>query len=631
MDMIKNTICVVGANGFIGQHLVNYFTSGGYRVVALIRKGSVPGFDLRGNLEIKYADVLDLSSMRSAIPEQSIVVNLAVNGYHPTLSYEVNVNGTENIVKIAKEKKVSKLIHFSTQATKIKNKGVYSKSKIMADRVVEKSGLKYSILKPSLVYGEGEKGLVGKITKLMSVLPAVPVFGNGETQVYSVYVKDLCRYVEWLLKNGDGKTYDAGSTRSISYNGFYKLLMMHKGRKVTLLHVPVWMGILAGKMFELLKFKNPPFYIDNVLGSTQEIVCNSRPLIKDSGITPVSIGEGLAIVFGDYKLKVGIVGLGKMGLLHLSILKTFTEINIIALIDSNPKLFKMVKSMGVDANYYGNIDAALRKEKLDMVWILTPTFTHANLIEKALARGVNVFVEKPVAINKKELDRLIVMEKIYKKIISVGYTLVHTRIYNEVKRIVDRKELGKVTGFNISYRQGEVFGPKKGWMFERAKSGGGVLMNPGPHLFSVVNLIFGAPNRVKGEISRIYSTEVDDEARLVFNYGSFSGEANLSWSVRDKLIAESNLEIDFESGKVVTNGQALKITTKGKERVVKESDLAPMVDMPIFNINPEASGEAYAVEDYLFIEAVKKNDKSLLISDLGFAVKTELIIQKSYE
>ena len=68
-----------------------------------------------------------------------------------------------------------------------------------------------------------------------------------------------------------------------------------------------------------------------------------------------------------------------------------------------------------------------------------------------------------------------------------------------------------------------------------------------------------------------------------------------------------------------------------KERVIKESDLAPIVDTSLFNINPEASGEAYAVEDYLFVKAVEKNNKSLLISDLNFAAKTELIIHKSYE
>ena len=631
MNVIKNKICIKGANGFIGQHLVNYLTSSGYEVVALIRRGSTPGFDLRGSLIVDYADVLDLDSLKKTIPKESIVINLAVNGYHPTLSYEVNVKGLENIVKAGKERNIAKLIHFSSQATKIKRKGVYSKTKLLADEIVKKSGLKYSILKPSLVYGEGEKGLVGKIMKLMSSLPAVPVFGDGETQVYSVYVKDLCKYVEWLFANGDGKIYDAGSVKSISYNYFYEQLMDHKGKKVILLHVPVWMGIMAGKMFEFLKLKNPPFYIDNVLGSTQEIICDSRPIIHDSGIKPVGIKEGLAIVFGDNKLKVGVVGLGKMGLLHLSILKTFEDVKILALIDNNPKLFKTIQSMGIEGNYYQDLDEALKQEKLDMVWVLTPTFTHVNLIEKCLSKGVNVFVEKPVAINANELKKLEMLEKKYKKIVSVGYTLVHNRIYNEIKRIVDGMKLGKVRNFSISYKHGEVLGSKKGWMFVKAKSGGGVLMNPGPHLFSVINFIFGVPKKVKAQVKKIYSDEVDDEARVILDYGSFKGEANLSWSVAGKWIAESELKIEFDKGEIKTDGKVLKIIESGKSEVKKDDDLKPIIATVVFNINPDTNGEAFAAEDRLFVMAVKNNDKKILISSLDFAINTESIIHRAYE
>ncbi|MFA5828077.1 MAG: Gfo/Idh/MocA family oxidoreductase [Candidatus Shapirobacteria bacterium] len=629
--MIKSKICVIGANGFIGQHLVNYLAGSGYEVVALIRRGSLPGFDLKGSLKVDYADVLDLGSLKKAIPQKSIVVNLAVNGYHPTLSYEVNVKGLENIIKAGKERQIAKLIHFSTQATKIKRKGVYSKTKLLADEIVKRSGIKYSILRPSLVYGEGEKGLVGKIMKLMSSLPVVPVFGDGETQVYSVYVKDLCKYVEWLFANGDGKIYDAGSVKPISYNYFYKLLMSHKGKKVTLLHIPVWVGIVAGRVFEFLKMKNPPFYIDNVLGSTQEIICDSRPIIRESGIKTVGIKEGLAIVFGDNKLKVGVVGLGKMGLLHLSILKTFEEVKILALVDNNPKLFKTIQSMGIEGNYYQDIDEALKQERLDMVWVLTPTFTHVKLIEKCLSKGVNVFVEKPAALNVGELKKLRMLEKKYNKIISVGYTLVHTRVYKEIKRIVDSEKLGKVKKFLISYEHGEVLSPKKGWMFEKAKSGGGVLMNPGPHLFSIVNFLFGVPKIVNAQVKKIYSEEVDDEARVILDYGVFKGEANLSWSVPGKWIAESKLIIEFERGEIKTDGRVLWVVGDGKGEVKKESDLKPIMESVVFNINPDANGEAYAIENSLFVKAVRNNDKKLLISDLEFAINTESIIHKSYE
>ncbi|MBU3935477.1 NAD-dependent epimerase/dehydratase family protein [Patescibacteria group bacterium] len=626
-------VLVTGANGFIGQHLVNFLADNGYEVWAMLRKGSIPGFDLRENVKVVVADLLDKKSLLGGIPKACVVINLAANPYDPVLSYKVNVEGTQNLVVACNRNKVGRLIHISSQATKIEKKGVYAITKLKSDEIVKKSGIKYVILKPSLVYGEGEKGLFNKIKILVSALPLVPVFGNGKTKVNPIYVKDFCKLIGLVLQNPkeSGGVYDVGSLESVTYNDIYLKIIKALGKKTKVLHVPVWMGLLGGRIFEMLKMKNPPFFVDNVLGSTQETNCDPSVVMKKYNYLPMKFADGVREVFFKKKVRVAVVGLGKMGLMHLSILSSFDDVEIVALVDSNPKLFKTVKSMGVSGIFYPTFEDALKNQKIDALYVLTPTFSHFEYLRKAVKKNISVFVEKPMFLNKKELSAVEKMTKGFSGVVGVGYTLVCNRVYREIARIVNSGVYGKVVGFEASYQHGEVLGPKKGWMFDKKKSGGGVLMNPGPHLFSVINLIFGKAKRVKAELRNIYSEVVEDEASVVLDYGDFVGKVDLSWSVKGKFIAESELRVKMAKGELVTNGKELKIISNGKMKTIKEEDLPRVVKEPVFNINPQANGEAYGVEDRLFINAVKNKNKKLVISDGKFALDTELMIHQCYE
>lgn len=102
----------------------------------------------------------------------------------------------------------------------------------------------------------------------------------------------------------------------------------------------------------------------------------------------------------------------------------------------------------------------------------------------------------------------------------------------------------------------------------------------------------------------------------------------MSWSIKDKWIAESNLRIIMSKGEIITNGKEIRIISRGKTKVIKEDDIVPLIS-GVFNINPDANGEAYGIEDRIFIDAVSKK-KNGVISDGDFAIKTELMIQKCY-
>ncbi|MBI2465078.1 Gfo/Idh/MocA family oxidoreductase [Candidatus Shapirobacteria bacterium] len=628
-------IFITGANGFIGQHLVNYLARQGYEIYAMVRFGVIPGFELSQNVNVVWGDLQDSRSLQKIVPVGATVINLAANPYDPKLSRLVNVDGTKKFVEICESKKVSKFIQISSQATKIKNKGVYSITKGESDEIVSQSKLEWVILKPSLVYGGGDKGLFNKIKGMVNMLPFIPVFGNGEILVNPVHVDDLSKYLELVVNDraANKVVYDIGCLEGVSYNQLYTKILGYLGRKNPLLHIPVWIGLMAGNFFKLLGMKTPPFYVDNVLGSTQPTNCDASAIVKKYKLVPMNFDDGLKKVFSSDDIKIGVVGLGKMGMMHLAALSAIKGVRIAALVDSNTKSWPVIKSMGVSGNFYDNLDTALDSEKLDGVFILTPTFTHLNLLKKCLKKGLSVFVEKPLAMNSIELDKLKVLESKYSGKVFVGYTLLFKRSINEFKRIIDKKSYGKIKSFKASYEHGEVFGVKKGWMFNRSKSGGGVLMNPGPHLFSVTSFLLGVPKSISGKIDKIFSTTIDDEANLTLDYGEYVGEMFLSWSVKGVDIPKMLFEIQFEKAMVTSDGKSLTITSNGKSVTYLEKDL-PAVVPGMFELNPDASGEAYSTEDYLFINSIRdvKDTKTKVVANnLKWVIGTEAMIHESYK
>jgi len=620
---LKN-VFVTGANGFVGQVVVKILSKQ-YTVWALIRPGSMPRFELNDNVRVVYGDLTDKKSLEKVIPHKAVVINLAANPYHPKLSYKVNVKGLQNLIEVAIANKTDRFIQMSSQATKIKKQGVYAKTKNIADNIVKRSGLNYVILKPSLIYGVGERGLFATISKLMKTLPVVPIFGDGKTKINPILVEDVAHYLSLIVKDNQisNKVWELGSKYPITYNKLYNAIAGNQ--KVKFIHVPSLVGLTLAYLIRFIK--HPPISPDNVLGSTQETNCKPNKIISRYRYSPVEFDEGIKKIRGENQIKVAVVGLGKMGTLHLSLLATFPQVRVVALVDTNPALFSTVKSMGVSGNYYQSLTAAIKYERLDAVYLITPTFTHLPLIKEALVAGLNIFVEKPLALNMRELSELRKIKT--KKIIHVGYTLLYAKVFTEIKRILERKKYGRILSVEGSFAHGEVFGDKQGWMFNKELSGGGVLMNPGPHFFSVLNLLFGKGKVISSTIRELYKKGLDDEATAIIEYNDFKAKINLSWSVSGKLMPENKFKIICSKGTIVTDGHQIVIQTLTNKFRIKENQINDS-EKKIFNLNPEAYGEAYFLENKYFLEAIR-GGKTVTLNTLKNAIEAESTIHEVYK
>ncbi len=172
-------ILVTGATGFLGHHLVKRLINDGYNVRILKEKDASLEL-LKGlNIEVLEGDVRDFESVKKAVSGCEVVFHLAglisYWGKQDSLQFEINVNGTENIVKACLEEKVKRLIYTSSTAAvgfdphglanektefNLGNLGIaYCDTKYLAEKEVQKGvkeGLDAVIVCPGSMYGSGD-------------------------------------------------------------------------------------------------------------------------------------------------------------------------------------------------------------------------------------------------------------------------------------------------------------------------------------------------------------------------------------------------------------------------------------------------------------------------------------------
>lgn len=149
---------------------------------------------------------------------------------------------------------------------------------------------------------------------------------------------------------------------------------------------------------------------------------------------------------------VGVVGLGKMGLSHFSMVNAHPETETIACDGSG--FLVDVLSKNITAPIYKDYADLLAKETLDALVIATPSKLHAPMVRTALEKGVHVFCEKPFCLDWQDSAALTALAAEKGLIAQVGYHYRYVGAFREMKRILESGALGQVT-----HVLAEAYGP----------------------------------------------------------------------------------------------------------------------------------------------------------------------------
>jgi predicted dehydrogenase len=188
--------------------------------------------------------------------------------------------------------------------------------------------------------------------------------------------------------------------------------------------------------------------------------------------------------------RLGFLGLGWIGTHRLAAIGRAGVADIIAIADPLDEMLAAASQYAPAALRFQNPDD-LFNVHLDAVVVATPTAQHAGQCIEALNRGLAVFCQKPLGRNIKEVSEAIDTARAVDRFLSVDLSYRYTQALREVRQLVQAGELGEIFAVDLIFHN--AYGPQKPWFYDRARSGGGALIDLGIHLVDAALWILDQP------------------------------------------------------------------------------------------------------------------------------------------
>ena len=313
---------------------------------------------------------------------------------------------------------------------------------------------------------------------------------------------------------------------------------------------------------------------------------------------------------------IGLIGVGRMGRVFAHILAfTVAEVNLLAVADVDPQVSQEVATKYGAKYHYTDYRELLLREDIDAVVIVTPTATHARLIQDAAAAGKHIFSEKPLAQTLEMCDQAIAaVEKAGVKL-QLGFMRRFDPAYAVAKQKIEAGEIGTPVMFRSSSRD-----PKRTSLeFARRENSGGLIMDMGVHDFDLARWLMGSEVvRVQSEGGCLVYPELNDVGdidnamiNLKFANGAIgnidvSRNAVYGYDVRTEVLGS-------EGGLLIGKLQQTAVLAMTRQGVTHDT-------APYFM---ERFGEAYAAEVRGFVTCILE-DHPPMVTGLDARRATEI-------
>jgi len=295
-------ILITGGSGVMGSVLVREFCRKGRPVRALVMPGDPTASRIAGcGCEIRYGDIGDRRSLEGICRGVETVFHLAAVIISPdeAVFRAINVEGTRALIAEAKKEGVRHFIHVSSASVTYPHPTPYSLSKRAAEEIVRSSGLNFTIVRPTLVYGASGGQEFDLYLDYLKRFPVVPFIGGGRALKRPVFVDDVRRGLMALdgAEISYGKTYNFSGGEAITMLAFSRLCLRLLGRPhKLLLRLPVWF-FKATAWLMRFTMKNPVLKWQTIAGIIQDANLDPAAAMADLGYLPAKVSEKLPACF----------------------------------------------------------------------------------------------------------------------------------------------------------------------------------------------------------------------------------------------------------------------------------------------------------------------------------------------
>ena len=258
-------IIITGGAGFIGKHLVNYLLDKGNVITifdnfANSEENSLDYF-IKNGVKVINGDIRKFEEILKEAENQDVLIHLAAkisvseSILNPSETFEVNVDGTKNVLEACKRSNIKKVIIASSAAVygesvpKIKLKentktnpiSPYGKSKLVMEQEIRKNNIDCIILRFFNIFGIGQTpeyaGVITKFIEMISTNKPLKIFGDGMQTRDFVSINDVVESIYDAIKNGKNGTYNIASGKAITINELAEFMISLSRKDLEIHHI----------------------------------------------------------------------------------------------------------------------------------------------------------------------------------------------------------------------------------------------------------------------------------------------------------------------------------------------------------------------------------------------------------
>ena len=290
----QEMILLIGATGLLGPHVVEKLLQNNYSVTCLVRKSS---------------NASRISKLEEIAEKAGKKISLATGNLEDTDSiiplvekadiavYMVDLERTElleNFLYASRCAGLKRAVFISSTTVLVPLKSTVKERKLKSEELIKNSGLCYTILRPSMIYGSVDDNNFSRMIKFIKKRSFFVTFGRGNNLIQPIYIKDVAEAILSVLNNNKtyNKIYNIAGKEPIEYNRMLEIVRSKLKKRFAVIRVPVRPARFLISIYATI-FKNPSLTPDQIERMSVDKAYSYKEATRDFNFSPLSFEEGI--------------------------------------------------------------------------------------------------------------------------------------------------------------------------------------------------------------------------------------------------------------------------------------------------------------------------------------------------
>jgi NADH dehydrogenase len=296
--ILSMKVFLTGATGFVGKYMLERLLAEGHAVRAALRGlpeqnarlvGRTEHIGRKDDFQWVHSDVVEGTRLDEGMQGCDAVIHLVgIIVEKGSNTFErVHHLGTRNVVEAAKRTGIKRFVQMSALGVRADGVAPYQTTKWKGEEEVSRSGIPFCILRPSIIFGEGD----GFVTQMMETMRSAPLFrpvpGDGKAKFRPIFIDDVttCFVRALTAEAATNQTVELGGAGELTLNDVLAEIARCAGVRKPAIHIPLpFMFAGAAVMQKLLK--NPPVTTDQLRMLREGSTCDIGPMRRIFGVNP---------------------------------------------------------------------------------------------------------------------------------------------------------------------------------------------------------------------------------------------------------------------------------------------------------------------------------------------------------